>query len=188
MVNSKTYSLCGNKWVGVWRTGAYMRVVTLLSLATILVDWCCLILSWLWCWFFHMLSTFMHVQNLSIYHEDVHGVEVLLSMWFIGKLFTKLVWNNSDGALNYPSLVTLLKVFWSFVHVKCVTSNIISSRQVSFGLFKTSSPICGSFGLTFDQQCCFNLLCGMSLQSSFLVIDCREDVIDVLGHPHPHVL
>jgi hypothetical protein len=52
----------------------------------------------------------------------------------------------------------------------------------------TNSPICDSFGLTCDQRCCLNLLCCMSLWLSFLVMDCKEDVIDVLGHPHPHVL
>ena len=145
----------------------------------------------------------MHVRNLSIYHENVHGVKVLLSMWFIGKLLTKLVWNNSDGALNYPSLITLLEVFfvpcpcemWDFQHNFIFTSvrflenlpTVNYSFQANYK-FPLDSPICGSFGLTFDQQCCFNLLCGMSLQSSFLVIDCREDVIDVWGHPHPHVL
>jgi len=117
-------SLCGNKCIGVWRKGAYMRVVTL-SLAIILVDWCCLILKRLRCWF-------MHVWNLSIYHEDIHGVEVLLCMWFIGKVLTKSVWNNWDGAMKDPSLVTLFVIFLSFVHVTYGTCNITCNKRVIF--------------------------------------------------------
>ena len=32
----------------------------------------------------------------------------------------------------------------------------------------------------FDEWCCFDRLCGISLKLSFLVIDCRDDVIGFL--------
>ena len=63
--------------------------------------------------------------------DMVHFVACMYeSMWFIVIFLTKSAWNNSDGALNYPSLVTPLVIFSSFVHVKCGTSNKISSLEV----------------------------------------------------------
>ena len=51
-------------------------------------------------------------------------------LWFIVIFLTKSVWNNSEGALKYCSLVTVLVIFLSFVHVKCGNSNKISSLDM----------------------------------------------------------
>ena len=43
-----------------------------------------------------------------------------------------VVWNNWDGAMNYPCLVTPLVIFLSFVSVTYGTPNIIFLRGVKF--------------------------------------------------------